>query len=478
MSGSQSQSETGFTKPSDTEVQAMVRELLPRSEVQGWVRAAGKKLYWRLLTPLVLRWGLIYQRLAPDHTCDEVVSHLRAGGADHLDPADADPIPLSQRLRSESMSAYVQGRNRLPLGVIQSALRHVYQTIRGWLRQEQQTWKGHAVRWLDGTTMRLRPVGDLAATYGQAKNQHGVCYWVVARVVAAFCLHSEAVVGAVEASSTPSEAALVRDVMKQDPEPGSIYMGDQGLGVYRVAQVGAALGHPVVLRVGVRTAKKLWQTSSRRKPLVSGSEHWVQWAPEASTRVDPELPREAVPGRLLYVRIERDGFRPVDLYLFTTLLDAEVYPLVEVCALYGQRWQVEIDLRQIKTTLEMEQFEVKSAALFRKELIAGLLTYNLIRAYMVRAALHAGIEVRQLSFSRCWRRIRQALTRGLPAWVRAQGHGLEHLLTRLAQCTLPPQRNKVRCEPRQVRRKPAVFPQLRGSRADARKEVLKTLAAG
>jgi hypothetical protein len=372
----------------------------------------------------------------------------------------------------------VQGRNRLPLAVIQSALRHVYQTIRGWLRQEQQRWKGPAVRWLDGTTMRLRPVGDLAATYGQAKNQHGVCSWVVARVVAAFCLHREAVVGAVEASSTTSEAALVRDVMKQDPERGSIYMGDQGLGVYRVAQVGAALGHPVVLRVGVGTAKKLWRTSARQKPLVSGSEHGVQWVPEASTKVDPELPREAIPGRLLYVRIERDGFRPVDLYLFTTLLDAEGYPLVEVGALYGQRWQVEMDLRQIKTTLEMEQFEVKSAALFRKELIAGLLTYNLIRAYMGQAALHAGIEVRQLSFSRCWRRIRQALTRGLPGWVRAQSNELESRLTRLAQCTLPQQRNKVRCEPRQVRRKPAVFPQLRGSRADARKEVLKTLAAG
>ena len=92
------------------------------------------------------------------------------------------------RTASESTSSYIQGRNRLPLSVLVGALHHVYQVILSWLRADKRCWKGHAVRLFDGTTMRLRPFGDLVETYGQAKNQHGTAYWVIVRVLAAFCL--------------------------------------------------------------------------------------------------------------------------------------------------------------------------------------------------------------------------------------------------------------------------------------------------
>ena len=93
-----------------------------------------------------------------------------------------------------------------------------------------------------------------------------------------------------------------------------------------------------------------------------------------------------------------------EFYLFTTLLDTECYPWSAICELYGLRWQGEIDYRHIKTTLEMDEFDVKSGAMFQKELAAGLLTYNLICAYMVKAALKAGLVPTDLSFSRCARR--------------------------------------------------------------------------
>lgn len=213
----------------------------------------------------------------------------------------------------------------------------------------------------------------------------------------------------------------------------------------------------------------------------------MTWKPTARIKVDPDLPSEPIQGRLIYVRVEQDGFRPMDLYLFTTLLrgaivseafrdDAE-YSLYDICELYSRRWQVEIDLRQVKTTLEMEQFEVKSVEMFKKELIAGLLTYNIILSFMLKAAIKASIKVIKLSFSKCFRRIRKLFTKDIPAWVKKQGKELDDLLNRLAKCTLPRQPNKVKHEPRKVRRKPAVFPQLRGSRQDARKEVLQALAA-
>ena len=80
----------------------------------------------------------------------------------------------------------------------------------------------------------------------------------------------------------------------------------------------------------------------------------VAWHPSAATSRQPGRPVQPIPGRLLYVWLERPGFRPVDLYLFTTLTDRDAYPLVELVWRYGRRWEVELDLRHIKTTLEIE----------------------------------------------------------------------------------------------------------------------------
>ncbi len=86
-------------------------------------------MYWRLLTPLIILWGLIMQRLSADHSCDGIVSHLHTGAADGLDPYDEHEEPLSKRLESESSSGYVQGRNRLPLMVIKGGLKYIATVI-------------------------------------------------------------------------------------------------------------------------------------------------------------------------------------------------------------------------------------------------------------------------------------------------------------------------------------------------------------
>ncbi len=93
-------------------------QLFTRSRLKALSQevAPGKTRYWRILTPLS---GGVYQRLNKDHTCDAYSSHLHSGAVDHLDEADPHQEPLSQRLQSESNSAYVQGRNRLPLKLLQ-----------------------------------------------------------------------------------------------------------------------------------------------------------------------------------------------------------------------------------------------------------------------------------------------------------------------------------------------------------------------
>lgn len=470
---------TTVVRPSPEELLGVYQDLLPQSLVRGWVKAAHVTLYWRLLTPLVILWGFIFQRLNADHTCDAAVSHFHTGAADGLAPVHPTAGPLSRRLTSESTSAYVQGRNRLPLAVLQAAVQHVYRVLLGWLQKASQpaatTWKGHALRWLDGTTFRLAPTAALLAEYTPAVNQTGRTYWIIVRSVAAFCGFTQAVVGYAEAVATTGEVALVRAVLAQDPTRGSLYGGDRNFGTFRVAQVARASGQHVLLRLNPGTARLLFASLQLPGTLHSGADYTVAWAPQPKANVEPDLPLTPVPGRLLYARLQRDGFRPMDLYLFTTLQDQALYPLAELVALYARRWEVEIDYRHLKTSLEMAEFTAKSPALFRKELAAGLLTYNLICALMTQAALQADLAPTQLSFRRCYRRIRAWLIVGLPAWVDTPAALTEYLLTRLARCTLPQQPHKVQHEPRRVRRRPAVFPALKGSRDAARQQVLREL---
>jgi len=159
---------TTTIKPSPEELLPIFGELFSRTTIKQWVKESSSRLYWRVLTPLVILWGLIYQRLSSDHSCDQLVSCLHTGAFDGLDREEPSEEPLSKRLSSQSTSGYVQGRNRLPLLVLSKGLTLVRTTIIGWLQSAPNSlpsnWKGHAVRLLDGTTFRLRPTEELLKT--------------------------------------------------------------------------------------------------------------------------------------------------------------------------------------------------------------------------------------------------------------------------------------------------------------------------
>jgi hypothetical protein len=334
------------------------------------------------------------------------------------------------------------------------------------------------VRLLDGTTFRLPAQGDLVTSYGQASNQYGASDWVTLRAVISFCLYTQSALAYALGTMDTSEKALVRPVMETDPDPTSLYLADCGFGVYRIFQVGRACHHPIVARLEIKVAKALQKRNGRRTLLKPGQACRLFWTPVAGNVVEPDLSTDPIEGRLIYARQEKNGFRPQDVYLFTTLLDEHLYPAGDVVDLYGQRLRVEIKLRHLKTTLAMEEFQVQSAQMFRKELAAGLLAYNLICAVMVKAAQMAHLLPSQLSFKQCWRRITHVLHQGAPRWVYKEAGALfTWLLQRLAKCKLAHQPNKVKYEPRKVRRRPAVYPALKGDRKAARQEILNQIMA-
>jgi len=82
----------------------------------------------------------------------------------------------------------------------------------------------------------------------------------------------------------------------------------------------------------------------------------------------------------------------------TTLLNAEAFTSEDLAQLYRSRWNAELDLRTLKTTLQMEMLRCKTPELVRKEIWTHILAYNLIRSVMAQAATKHEVEPRSISF--------------------------------------------------------------------------------
>jgi len=87
--------------------------------------------------------------------------------------------------------------------------------------------------------------------------------------------------------------------------------------------------------------------------------------------------------------------------LVTTLLDHRKVSKDDLSALYARRWNVELDLRNLKTTTGMDVLSCQTPQMNEKQLWVHLLAYNVIRLLMAQACLQ------------CWRR---------PARAKLQAH--------------------------------------------------------
>jgi hypothetical protein len=70
---------------------------------------------------------------------------------------------------------------------------------------------------------------------------------------------------------------------------------------------------------------------------------------------------------------------------------------LELADLYFQRWDVELDFRHLKTTMQMDVLRCKSPEMVRKELWCHLLAYNLIRHVMWEAGQCYQVSSRRIS---------------------------------------------------------------------------------
>jgi hypothetical protein len=285
------------------------------------------------------------------------------------------------------------------------------------------------------------------------------------RVVVSFCVSSAVALGCAVGAVSVSEQALAAQIILSGGA-AILWVGDRNFGVFRIVQVVRQVEASVLVRLTQQRARKL--AGKALRPGV----YLVEWSPSRADQQQPGCSDAPVPGRLIVVRVHRKGFRAQVLYLFTDLLEEQKYPVQELVELYGARWHVELDLRYLKTEMELAQLSCKSADLAQKEWCAGLLAYNLIRAVMLCAAVQAGVRPLALSFSAARRQVERWLD-NYGAARRGLLESWKKLLAGVAACRQPKRKKTRPAEPRAKRPLRESFPPLWGSRAQARRQFKK-----
>jgi hypothetical protein len=403
----------------------------------------------RLFPPTETLSMFLAQALSADRSCQKAV-----------DEAATKRLVSGLPLCSTHTGAYCQARQRLPVEMVSTLARYTGRWMSGHM-PESWHWRGRRVRLVDGTTLRLPDTSANQGEFAQPDTQRAGLGYPRCRVVGVLCLGSGALLDAAmgpyqgKGSGEQSLLRTLLDVL----EFGDVLLGDAYYATYFLLCALRARGVDAVFEQhGARQRVADFRCGQRLGPR----DHLIELAKPA---VKPEwmsqADYDAAPASLT-VREVRAGGK----ILLTTLQDAKRTPQSELQQLYRLRWHIELDLRNIKTTLGMEQLSCKTPAMARKEIWIYLLAYNLIRLMMAQAAQLSRCEPRALSF-------KHTLQLWI-AWHQFGPHGADHavagLFVLIAQQRVGGRPGRI--EPRAIKRR-AVYPLLMQSREIARAKIRK-----
>ena len=402
-----------------------------------------------IFSPWVVVWLMVFQRLHQNASLSRAVAELRLG-------AVSESLPDCKRVRGDTISAntggYSQARSDLAIDAAVLVADSVFQTLAA---DQTPAWKGRRGFLLDGTTLSATHTVELVDHFPPAENQHGRSHWPVVHLVTAHDVGSGFAArpewGAMYGPEAVSEAALCRRLMVRLGPP-AVILADRNFGIFSVAYAATQAGHDVVFRL----KDDRWDRMVA-EAVPAGPGQWLlEWRPSRWDRkANPDLPADAVVrGRLIEVTVQRGG-ESIRLRLFTTEMTATV---VEVADFYALRWNIETDIKNVKQTLQLHQPRGRSVDVVSKEILLGVVAYNLVIQVRRMAAERAGIEPRRLSFKRVLDLV-QAYCDGLATTpdVQTWHDRFERLMDAAAQCRLPV-RKKFRSYPREVIARTQGFP--------------------
>ena len=374
-----------------------------------------------------------------------------------------------------SATAYCKARQRLPLALLERLTRSLSHEIATEHAGDTSRWRGHRVWRGDGSGFSMPDTPELQKHFGQSGQQRVGCGFPVATLL----MLNDAAGFALKTLALPlreHEAAHIA-ALHEELEAGDVLVYDRAgcsfahlallvqrqlHGILRVHQrqiVDFRRGrkhagqYPTHLRYGTTRSQWLKRLGQR--------DQLVRWfkpkrRPEWMEQAEYDALPDALVLRELRYHVLRKGFRTKDVTLVTTLIDAEAYPAAELAEQYLDRWQIEVNLRHLKQTMNMDVLKCRSVDGVLKELAVFVLVYNLVRLVMVRAARRQRVPPDRISFIDALRWLRDARDR-------------EELMRLLVNPKRPD-----RVEPRVVKRRPKAYPRMNRPRQELRNMLMST----
>jgi hypothetical protein len=367
---------------------------------------------------------------------------------------------------------YCRARAKLSAG----ALRELSCSVADELEQvAEPAWlfKGkHHAKLVDGFTFTMPDTPKNQAQYPQMKAQKPGVGLPIARAAAIISLATACVMDLAIApyqGKETGETALLRSLL------GSLCAGDIAvMDRYYCSFMLIAL----MLGQGTHTCVRKHQlrhSDFRRGKRLGKYDHLVVWTRPARPPWMDEATYARIPQTLLLREIRyqvvEPGRRTETIDIITTLTDAELYTTQDIAELYGFRWNSELDIRSIKSNLNLAHLRCKTPEMIHGELWTTILGYNLIRTTSAAAALLHGKQPRQISFTSACQYV-------LASWMQLSG-GLinedrldSYLFTMLRQIANCEVANRPgRLEPRVLKRRRHGYKLMMKSRAELRREL-------
>ena len=378
-------------------IQREVAQVLDATTIVGTYRELGLSFRQRVLDPVTTIHLFVIQIL-------------------HGNFAIARLKDFTDRVFSEA--AYCKARMRLPLRVLETLLQRVGDAFHPTLDTDGR-WHGHRTLHVDGSAFSMPDTPELQAAFGQPGNQKPGCGFPVAHIVTLFHAGTGFLLKVLAGPLRTHDMSQVAQ-LHPDMQAGDVLIGDRGFcsfahlalllgrqlhGVFRAhqrlvidfqpsrAHNGPGCGRHVKGRPASRWLKRLGlrdQWVEYFKPKARPA--WLAAADYAA------LPASITVRELRYQILER-GCRTKSVTLVTTLLDPLAYPALELAELYGQRWQIETNLRHLKQTMKMDVLHSKTKDGVLKELNVFALVYNLVRTITHAAAVRQEVNVHRISFA-------------------------------------------------------------------------------
>ena len=372
--------------------------------------------------------------------------------------------------RSFTVQAYCRARARLPLAVYHSLLSEMYGQITPHTSRAEHRWFGHRTFHIDGSSFSMPDTPELQKAFGMPSGQSKGCGFPVAHLLVLFSATTGLLIDMWASSLWTGDLAETPEAHLHLDE-GDILIGDDFYSGYphlAMLQKQGLHGLFPVHHLRIVDFQKGRPYCRRDQEAVAGMprSRWIKSLGKEDQLVEYFKPRqppawmsksdyESLPDSILVRELRRTLVRPglgkITLTLLTTLIDPVKYPVAQLLELRLRRWDVETNIRHLKTTMKMEVLHCKSEQGVRKELSVFALVYNLVRVVMLQAARRQTVAVSRISFADAYQ------------WMRHAGPGdvLPPLIINL--------RRPDRIEPRCKKRRPKEYDLMNKPRAVLRK---------